>query len=75
LTSTKNELGNKVSYNSTMDECIERSNIIVITTIEPEFNEISIPDNQNIVIIDCWRILSNKQFSDNVKYHAVGVFQ
>jgi UDPglucose 6-dehydrogenase len=68
------ELGSKVSYFNTMQECLEKSNIIVITTIEPEFKEINLSENNDITIIDCWRQLSNTKLPSNIKYHAVGLF-
>ena len=57
-----------------MQECLEKSNIIVITTIEPEFKEINLSENNDITIIDCWRQLSNIKLPSNIKYHAVGLF-
>jgi len=72
--SMERELGNKISYNSSMSKCVERSDILVITTLESEFNQINIPNDKKIIIIDCWRALSDRKFSNNVTYHAVGVF-
>jgi UDPglucose 6-dehydrogenase len=72
---TKQEIGDQINYNETMQECIKGSTIIVVTTIEPEFKNITFPTDRDIVLIDCWRQLSTSNLPDNVKYHPVGMFQ
>ena len=68
------ELGSSVDYSTTMQECVEKSDLVVITTMEPEFKNISVPKNKQITLIDCWRQLSCNDFPSNVKYHGVGLF-
>ncbi|MDB3964667.1 nucleotide sugar dehydrogenase [Amylibacter sp.] len=74
IETVRTELGSSVDYSTTMQECVEKSNIVVITTMEPEFKNISISKNKQITLIDCWRQLSSNDFSSNVKYHGVGLF-
>lgn len=68
------ELGSAVNYSETMQDCVERSDLVILTTTEPEFKNIDVSKNNSVTIIDCWRQLSNVNFSSNVKYHAVGLF-
>ena len=74
IETAKVELGSSVDYAETMQDCVEKSDLIIITTSEPEFQKIDVTKNSDITIIDCWRQLSNVNFSSNVKYHAVGLF-
>ena len=74
IETAKAELGSSVNYSETMQDCVEKSDLVIITTSEPEFQNIDVSKNYNMTIIDCWRQLLNVNFSSNVKYHAVGLF-
>ena len=69
---TKNALGNRVTYNKSLSECILRSNIIVIATNTDEFIQMDVPNDKELIIIDCWRILYSRHFSDKIVYRAIG---
>ena len=69
---TKNALGNRVTYNKSLSECILRSNIIVIATNTDELIQMDVPNDKELIIIDCWRILYSRHFSDKIVYRAIG---
>jgi len=52
--------------------CVDRSDIVVITTPWPEFGEIQFHKGQ--VVIDCWRMLDEVDVTDaGAKYIAIGI--
>lgn len=70
----KKVLGNSISYAKSLKECLEFGNVIVIATDWQEFKTIQPSDvKEGSVIVDCWRILDAKAFSDKVKYIPLGV--
>ena len=69
-------LGPKAVFASSMEECIRRATVIVLTTPWKEFKEIN-PDylvarNGRKVLIDCWRILNPKLYEGLAQYVALG---
>ena len=70
----KGELGSNVNYSDTLEDCVDKSDLIVITTSDSEFKSIDVSRTANKTIIDCWRQLSNAKFPSGVKYHGVGLF-
>ena len=74
IENAKIELGSSVNYSGSMQDCVENSDLIVITTSEAEFKDIDATKNENLIIIDCWRQLSDVKFPENVKYHGVGLY-
>ena len=66
--------GNKVEYSDNVLECIEQSDIVVITTPWNEFEKINFESikNKPTTIIDCWRIIKDKRFK--IKYLGMGDF-
>lgn len=60
-----------------VEQCIQQSDVLVITTPWKDFYQITPEDvtrpNAPRVIIDCWRILPQSQFSAVVHYIGVGI--
>lgn len=69
---TRRFLKDRVNFAATAQECIERTDVIVITTPWEEFKEISPSyfrdSKRRRIIIDCWRIL------DPVKYKGLAEY-
>ena len=69
-------LRGNVSFASSAAECAGQSDVIAITTPWPEFRAIAPGDLKNgaskPVIVDCWRMLSHRQFSDSAEIIALG---
>lgn len=70
-------LGDSISFASSADECVRRSDLVVITIPCPQFSEINIDsfasENSNKIIIDCWRILDADKLSSVTNYFPIGV--
>jgi len=61
-----------ISMTDTAQECIDQSNIVVVTTMCPEFHTAVYPPGK--VVIDCWRYLNGKELeSKGVKYVPIGI--
>lgn len=79
MDNARQELGDDSVFASSLQECVQQSDVIVITTPWSEFKEIQ-ADNLNhkskrSVIIDAWRILADKQFTGVANYVTLGVGQ
>lgn len=69
-------LGERVYFSPSMMECVERSDVVVITTPWDEFSGLG---SERVgrrttprVVIDCWRIL-NIESADGVEYVPLGI--
>jgi UDPglucose 6-dehydrogenase len=76
IKNAKTELGNKVQYSNSIDECIKSASVIFITNPDDAFLELlkvdfSKYDNQ-VIIYDFWRHLPNLAEKSNVIYKAGG---
>ena len=58
------------------EECIQRSDVVVVTTAWPQFKTIPVEtwmrSESPRVVIDCWRLLSFLQTSPGIVYLALG---
>ena len=74
MENTKNVFGDKISYAVSVEDCISKSSVCVITTQEDEFKRIdeTYIVNGLTVIIDCWRILDPAVLGPNVNYVPMG---
>jgi UDPglucose 6-dehydrogenase len=74
IENTKKVFGNKIKYANSPKECMDKSNVWVITTGEKEFKSISGKNSKhkNVTIIDCWRILEPARLGKNVHHLALG---
>ena len=64
----------RVSYASSVKDCISRTSLCVITSPLDEFRNIdgSFIAHNPAVIIDCWRILDRVRFRKGIKYISLG---
>ena len=69
-------LGTSVSLCESVGSCIQKSQVVIITTPWKEFEEIdakSLKPLGSLVLIDCWRILNGTEFSSVTDYVPLGV--
>jgi UDPglucose 6-dehydrogenase len=74
LENTKAVFSDRIQYSCSVEDCVSKSPVCVITTPDREFKNI---DTNSIIykhvsIIDCWRILDPTQFGTNIEYIAWG---
>lgn len=65
--------GDRVEFAPSIKECLEWASVCIVTTLDEDFKNIKASDipNNNMTIIDCWRIMDPTQF-ENINYIAVG---
>jgi len=77
MDNARQELGNGAVFASSLQACVQQSDVIVITAPWSEFKEVQAMDlnhkSHRSVIIDAWRILDGKQFADVADYVTLGV--
>jgi UDPglucose 6-dehydrogenase len=70
-------LAGRVTFADSLEQCLARANILVITTPWEQFKGISPLDlnyaNGLPIVIDCWRILPRQKFEKFTDYVALGV--
>jgi UDPglucose 6-dehydrogenase len=70
-------LGTSVEFAKSLEDCAEKSDLIVITTPWEEFrsipNQFSARANRPRVVIDCWRLFNREQFRGALEYITLGV--
>jgi len=66
-------LGDSVTYANSVNECVSEADVVIVPTAWPEFKDIDVNSfkSKQVVLIDCWRILS--KFKDSVKYVPLGI--
>ncbi len=76
LAPAKAILGNHVSYASSAEECLEKSDVMVLMTAWPEFTALK-PElakkKEDFVMIDCWRFFPQGDSSVKILYLGNGV--
>lgn len=76
MENTKGIIGAKGVYAKNLKDCIDKSDIVVVTTPWPEFSTLNQSywknRKRNIVIIDCWRVLKIKN-RNNITYIPFGI--
>jgi UDPglucose 6-dehydrogenase len=74
MENTRGVFGDRISYAASVEDCISKSSVCVITTQEDEFKQIdeTYIVNERMVIIDCWRILDPAVLGPNVDYIPMG---
>jgi UDPglucose 6-dehydrogenase len=68
-------LGGAVGYASSAEECVQKSQVVVIATPWDEFKRLDPLDfahNPRRALIDCWRILAADEFRGVVDYMTIG---
>jgi UDPglucose 6-dehydrogenase len=70
-------LGASVKFARSLEDCAEKSDLIVVTTPWEEFRSIPhqllAPANRPRVVIDCWRLFHAEQFRGAVEYITLGI--
>jgi len=71
------EIGEKVDFACSMQECASRASVLVITTPWEEFRRLAPEDLSSSLgrpaVIDCWRILPGESFEATADYVTVGL--
>jgi UDPglucose 6-dehydrogenase len=74
MPNTKKELGNRITYAKSMQDCVKEKNAVCLCTEWKEFNSLKPADlKKGATIIDCWRSLNRNKFEKNCNYIALGV--
>lgn len=77
LESARQLLNCSTAFAASADECIEKSDVLVITTPWEEFKNLPASkfsrSGGKRVVIDCWRILGHLNRVDGIEYVALGV--
>ncbi len=75
---TKQVLGDKVTFVSSLQDCCQKTDVILITTPWSEFKNIRPEwlrcEGKSKTIIDCWKILDSQIFKGIAKYLAIGKY-
>ncbi len=73
MENTKKLFGDRIRYANSLEECLCRSPVCVITTPAPEFREIDERIiGRRVKIIDCWRILDESRLGPDAEYVPMG---
>jgi UDPglucose 6-dehydrogenase len=77
IKNAKKVLNGPVTFASSMQECVKKANVLVITTPWEEFRHISpkmlLAGNIPRVIVDCWRILDRERFEAVAEIIPLGI--
>jgi UDPglucose 6-dehydrogenase len=79
IAETRQMLGDRLVYASSVQDCAQRADALVITTPSAEFKQLAPSDlssadpSQRKLVLDCWRILNASQFASVCTYLALGV--
>jgi len=73
---TKKLFGTKLEYANSEEECLKKSNVVVITLRSFEYKQVieNFSPDSHLTIIDCWRILDENKVKDNISYIPLGRF-
>jgi UDPglucose 6-dehydrogenase len=66
--------GSAVEYVHSVDSCLSKADIVVVTLRNPEF-KLAIENynpNHKLTIVDCWRLIQPEKLNSQVKYIALG---
>jgi len=66
--------GDSIAYMSSVEECLNNSNVCIIMSQYPEFKVIDASKikNKPMTVIDCWRILDKTKLGSDVEYIGIG---
>lgn len=73
MENVKKVLDRKVEYANSLEECCQKNDLILITTPWEEFKKIKSEWIRGKIIIDCWKILNQKDLRD-IKYICIGKY-
>lgn len=69
---TRRVLGDRIAYASTADDCVGRSDVLVITNPLPELAAIDWSRAQHATVVDCWRCLPPDASAHAAHYVPLG---
>ena len=74
LENTRRQFGNTIEYANSIEECLTKSSICVITTPDKAFKRVveDFKSNGPMTLIDCWRLLNQNRLDHNIEYVAWG---
>ncbi len=76
MDNAKQVLGADANFASSLQECVQQVDVVVITTPWAEFKEIRTADlirnPSRPVVVDCWRMLDGEQFAEVADYVTLG---
>jgi len=75
LENAKAVLGDAVEYAASMEECVEKSNVVVLATPCEEFRQLGpthFAHNPRRIVFDCWRLLDPEAIRAVADYVTVG---
>jgi UDPglucose 6-dehydrogenase len=77
MDNARQALGDGPAFASSLQECVQQADVVVITTPWPEFKEIQrahlARNPGHPVVLDCWRMLDGEQFAEVADYVALGI--
>ncbi len=66
-----------IKYASSIEECLKDADLCILATPWDKFNDLKPEDfttrMKSPVLIDCWRMFNYSEFSEKLKYIAIGV--
>ncbi len=64
----------EITYASSVQECLSRSSVCVITLQDAEYKQVveSFVPEKPLTIIDCWRVLDQSKLNERINYLALG---
>ena len=77
MDSVRAEIGDVVTYATSIKDCMAQSPIVIIATQTREFKEInpSHITHSPTTVIDCWRLLDPSQFGGKIEHIPIGAYQ
>jgi UDPglucose 6-dehydrogenase len=70
------EIGDVVTYATSIKDCMSQSPIVIIATQTREFKEINQSHITHVptTVVDCWRLLDPTQFGGKIEHIPIGVY-
>ena len=73
MESARTLLGDSVAYAASLEECVDRCDLLVLANALPELRTLQWTGRRPSVIVDCWRALDRQELPVGVEYVAVGL--
>lgn len=73
LKNIKKVFGDKIIYAKDINQCIKNSNLLLFAMNWPEFKNVKFSENEEITVIDPWRIFKADDLPVNIKYLPLGI--
>jgi UDPglucose 6-dehydrogenase len=77
LSAAAKEIGEAAQPAGSVEELLERSDVVVITTPTPEFANLPLDvlrrKSRHAVVVDCWRLLTDEAYADAIDIVRLGL--